>query len=104
MSDEEVERQWVKQTFGAEPEEIKALVEERRAVVSARSFIADHAQDYVPTDHNGALITRFLLDNNLEPSRENMERAFENLQGQFEKAPTAPARPVAPRRPASSGI
>ncbi|MFB3922767.1 MAG: hypothetical protein ACE145_13670 [Terriglobia bacterium] len=101
MSDEEVERQWVKQTFGAEPEEIKEIVAEKRAEKAARSFITEHQADYTPTPRNFALIDGFLQENNLPMTRENLEQAHQALENQFEKAP---ARPVAPRKPASSGI
>ncbi len=95
----EEEREYFRQVFGAEPEEIRELVTERKESRAAAQFLADHAGDYTPSPRNAELIQKFLTQNDLPVSRENLELAHVSLKSDFETS----GKPAS-RRPASSGI
>ncbi len=100
LADDEVERAWVKQTFGATPNEIRELVEESRASKAAAGFLADHAADYLPCPPNFEKLNGFLAANNLPCTRENLEAAFNATKAELQ----APGRAATTRKPTSSGL
>lgn len=87
---------------GASPAEIRGLVEEKRNENTARAFVADHQNDFVPSRENERILTGFLEQNNLPFTRENIEIAFAETKSQLHGPGSSP-KPVL-RKPATSGI
>lgn len=102
-ADDATERAWVEQTFGATPEEIREVVQDKREGKIAVSFVTEHASDYAATPRNYQVLQNFLASNNLPFTRESLETAFAATQGQLE-TPRHQGQQAPPRKPSSSGI
>lgn len=80
--------------------EKKTLADERaktRAEQASYSFIKDHVQDYNNCDANNALLKKFITDNELEWNRDNLELAFQSIEGQLAPVARREEVPVTPQ-------
>lgn len=85
----------LRRVTGAEDAEAerRALKEEKAALAAQAisfEFMRQHLHDYNPCDANGKEIGKYITDNNLEWTRDNLEEAFDQVRDKL-APPVAPA-------------
>jgi hypothetical protein len=98
-----------KENFGIEAEEFGETVKEMRQfkqemseLNAAEEFVVDHFEDFAPSPQNQQVMEKYLTENKLPVTRENLETAFDATKDEL-TGPSTPTKKV-PTKPTQSGL
>ena len=82
----------------AEQERLQKAKAEADAKAAAYQFLSAHLTDFYPCQANSAVMTKYITDNELDPTvLDNYEIAFNAVQDQLAQRPAPPAPPAPPK-------